>query len=221
MYSYVYTVPGKWASSTTTYSLFWSENNSFIGNIRRVLAVYCCWLFLWLQQNLVIHKANHFFTSFRMSSFVSETSKGKRVFITIFFQINKLQPARINTFQRLICFDICYQNNRYFEPLQENSSINKGPNATCSLLVIPYVLICRKKTESPRDHKNLCFLLLVALIGLGLRHWYDNKNPYPRGPDPRRWPKGLWPLETRLGDLQNLPQFYHTSFPWRTPTGKW
>ena len=112
-----------------------------------------------------------------MSSFFSKTSKGNRVFITIFFQINKLRPARINTFQCLICFDICYQNNQYFEPLRENSSINKGLNASCSLLVIPYVLIWRKKTESPYDHKNLSFLILVALIGLALRRWYDNKNP--------------------------------------------
>ena len=43
------------------------------------------------------------------------------------------------------------------------------------LFVIPYVLICRKKTESP--HKNLSFLLFVALIGSGLRSWDDNKNP--------------------------------------------
>ena len=48
-----------------TSSLFWSENNSFIGNIRRVLAVYCCWLFLWLQQNLGIQKGQPFLHIFQ------------------------------------------------------------------------------------------------------------------------------------------------------------
>ena len=111
-----------------------------------------------------------------MSSFFSETSKGHGVFITIFSKKkrgNRLASTRSNVWS----VSICYQNNRYFEPLRENSSINKGLNASCSLLVIPYVLIWRKKTESPYDHKNLSFLILVALIGLALRRWYDNKNP--------------------------------------------
>ena len=52
-------------------------------------------------------KANHFFTSFSMSSFLSEISKGHtRSIHHYFFRINKLQPARINTFQPLICFDL-------------------------------------------------------------------------------------------------------------------
>ena len=79
IYSCVYTVQGKWASSTTTSSLFWSENNSFIGNIRRALLIVVM---------------------------IATKPRNSQSIHPYFFQINKLQPPRINTFQRLICFDL-------------------------------------------------------------------------------------------------------------------
>ena len=93
------------------------------------------------NKNLGIQKGQPFLHIFQDVLLLQQNFERQQGFHHYFFQINKLRPARINTFQRLICFDICYQNNQYFEPLRENSSINKGLNASCSLLVIPYVLI--------------------------------------------------------------------------------
>ena len=67
------------------------------------LAVYCCIGDCCYDCNA---KANHFFISFRMSSFFRGNFERPRNIHHYFFQRNKLQPARIHTFERLICFDL-------------------------------------------------------------------------------------------------------------------
>ena len=87
--------------------LFRFEKNFFIGNIRRVYVSRVLLLIVVVIATTPQNSQRPTISSYLLGCPPSLAKLRKATeYSSLFFQINKLQPVRIHTFQCLICFDL-------------------------------------------------------------------------------------------------------------------